>query len=184
MSKRKKYTLKEPQIDNRLIDERGPTAERMRGVDYEVGDTGILRVNQSPIERAIARGDINRQQGEAARNLYRVWYNAQMLGSTGSADPLKIFGTTPDYTRFCATEWAETNWQILVRALGAIRKKMDGAGQGMDAVKLLDLVVFQEIPFTQAGFKVFSVKSPSQAAALAKHVIQKALRVLVFEWGY
>ena len=72
-----KTSLREPDIDNRLLDDRGPTGERLarlRG-NYAISDNGLfnLRVQQSPIERAVARGTISEQHGRAAAKFYHHW---------------------------------------------------------------------------------------------------------------
>lgn len=176
-----KTSLKEPHFDNRLLDERGPTLERLRRTDFEVGDTGTLTVRQSPVDRAIKRGTINKQQGRAAQKLYNHWYRAGMAGSIGNADPLKIFGSNNDFSRLCASENAEFHWQSWCRAIKAVRRDMDAAGMGMDAAKLLELVVCQEIPFKEAAQKVWG--GGRKAENRATILVRGALRVLVLEWG-
>ena len=175
-----KTSLKEPDVDNRLLDERGPTPERLGRTDFEIGDTGIIRVGERPIDRAVRCRTINEQQGRAADKLYDHWYRAGMAGTIGSADPLKIFGSTNDFTKLCATEAAETHWRIWCNALKAVRRDMDPAGMGMDAVRLLDLVVCRETPFAEAAQIVWGPgrKAENRATILVKG----ALRVLVLEW--
>ena len=176
-----KTSLKEPSLDNRLLDERGPTKERLARTDFEVSDTGIIRVQPHPIDRALKRHLINDQQWQAARKLYEHWYEAKMAGTVGSPDPLKIFGTSNDFGRLCETEKAENHWKAYCRALKAVRRDMDAAGMGMDAVKLLDLVVCRETPFAEAAQLVWGAgrKAENKATIL----VRGALRVLVLEWG-
>jgi len=176
-----KTSLKESTLDNRLLDERGPTSERLRRTDFDVGDTGTITVRQSPVDRAVKRGLLNDQQGRAAEKLYTHWYEAGMAGTIGCADPLKIFGTDHDFTKLCATEKGENHWKAYCRALKAVRENMDAAGMGMDAVRLLDLVVCRETPFAEAAQMVWGAgrKAENRATIL----VRGALRVLVLEWG-
>jgi hypothetical protein len=176
-----KTSLKEPDIDNRLLDDRGPTAQRLARTDFEIGDLGTITVRQSPIDRAVKRGVINEQQGRAAEKLYNHWYRAGMAGTIGSADPLKIFGSNNDFTKLCATEGAEFHWRAFSNALKSVRRDMDPAGMGMDAVRLLDLVVCRETPFAEAAQIVWGPgrKAENRATIL----VRGALRVLVLEWG-
>ena len=176
-----KTSLKEPDIDNRLLDDRGPTHERLRRAAFEISDSGTIIVRQSPIDRAVSRGDLSDQKGRAAQKLYDHWYGAGMAGTIGSADPLKIFGTGNDFGRLCATERAENHWRAYCNALKAVRRAMDAPGMGMDAVKLLDLVVCREIPFAEAAHMVWGAGRKAEANAMK--LIEGALRVLVLEWG-
>jgi hypothetical protein len=176
-----KTSLKEPTLDNRLLDDRGPTKERLKRTDFEIGDSGILKVLPTPIDRAFKRDIINSQQREAARKFYEHWYEAGMAGTIGCADPNKIFGTANNFSHICSTEWGEINAAELRRAIKAVRENMDAAGMGIDAVRLLDLVVCRETPFAEAAQVVWGAgrKAENRATIL----VRGALRVLVLEWG-
>ena len=177
-----KTSLKEPDVDNRLIDERGPTRLRLCRTEFDIGDTGVITVKQAPIERAVKRGTFTEQQGRAAEKFYMHWYRASMAGSMGSADPLKIFGSNNDFARLCSTEAAEQHWRILNRALRSVRERIDGAGaRGDYAIRLLEYIVCREIPFEEAGQKIgFQGKA---AEIMARTWLRSALNILIDEWG-
>lgn len=177
-----KTSLKEPDLDNRLIDERGPTKERLIRAEYDIGDSGTLTIRESPVSRSIRSKTLNPQQRRAAEKLYAHWYGSGMAGTIGSADLNKIFGTASDFTRLYASESAQSHLQSYNNAIRVVRRDMDPAGQGMDAVRLLELIVLQEIPFEQAGQAVWPNAGQSKATTLAIDRVQKALRVLVIEW--
>ena len=63
-----KTTLKDPDIDYRLLDERGATAERLQ------------RNRTPPIELAHAKGQIDRAQYGAALRLWTHWAKSGMMG--------------------------------------------------------------------------------------------------------
>lgn len=176
-------TIEEFTPDPRLVDERGPTRERLRGVDFHIGQSGGVTVRQSPVERALKRGTLNEQQGRAAEKLYLHWYRASMAGSIGSSDPLKVFGSGTSFSNLCATEASEFHWNRLTAGIKIVKQSMDGAGQsGDDAVKLLEYVVCREIPFEEAGQKIgFSGKNVAQINAISG--VRAALNILAREWG-
>ena len=63
-----KTTLKDPDIDYRLLDERGPTSERLQ------------RNRTPPIELAHSKGQIDRAQYGAALKLRGHWIKSGMAG--------------------------------------------------------------------------------------------------------
>lgn len=177
-----KTSLKEPAIDNRLLDERGPTKERLARTDFDIGDTGTITVRQSPIERAVKRGTFTERQGRAAEKFYMHWYRASLAGTIGSADPLKIFSSDGDHSRLCSTEMAEFHYNRVTEALSMIGSKMDGAGFRKDhAVKLMELVVCRETPFLEAGQTIGF--SGTAAETMARAYMRGNLNILIEEWG-
>lgn len=181
MSKHKQR-LEDFKPPERLIDERGPTAQRLAKVPYEIGDTGTLTVRQSPIQRAVARGTLTGRQGRAADKFYLHWFRANLAGTVGSSDPLKIFGNNTDISRLCTTEMAEFHYNRVRQALGAIAEKMDKAGFRKDhAVKLMGWIVCEEMAFADAGQKIgFSGKA---AEIMARTYMRANMNILIEEWG-
>ncbi len=75
-----KTSLKEPDIDNRLIDERGPTHE------------WVEKFRKSPIEYAADRGQISRLQSVAAERFRYHWEGAGMRGRIGAINFDRVSG--------------------------------------------------------------------------------------------
>lgn len=177
-----KTSLKEPDVDNRLLDERGATLERLTKADFEQGDTGVITIRQSPIDRAVRRGTFTEQQRRAAEKLYMHWYRASMAGTVGSADPLRIFGSENDFSRLCATESSEFHWSTIQRAMRSVREKMDDAGfRGDHAVRLLELIICREISFAEAGQMIGF--AGTAAEVMARTYMRGNLNILIAEWG-
>jgi hypothetical protein len=162
-------------------DDRGPTADRLAKADHERGDTGIVTIQQHPIARAVRRKTLTQRQKRAAEKFYLHWYRAGMAGTVGSADLLRIFGTNNDFG-LAASETAENHRQIWQRAVKEVRKRQDHAGfRGDHGVKLLDLIVCQEMPFEEAGQKIgFESK---YAQAMARTYMRSCLNILIDEWS-
>ena len=177
-----KTSLAEPDTDNRLLDERGGTKERLSKDAWEVGDSGVITVRQSPIERAVKRGTFTARQGLAAERFQVHWYRASMAGQIGSADLLKIFGTTLDFTRLGGSEQAEAHYHCWKNAIKAVRAKLDNAGsRGDHGVRLLDLIVCREVAFQPAGEAIgFGAKD---ADIMARTLMRSALNILIEQWG-
>lgn len=179
-----KEAIEDFKPDPRLVDERGATAERLRKSDFHyIGENGATTVRQSPVERALKRGTLNEQQGRAAEKLYIHWYRASMAGTTGSSDPLKVFGSGASFSTLCATEASEFHWERLTAACRMVKENMDAAGHnGDDAVRLLEYVVCREIPFQEAGQRI-GYGGEAQSLASATLLVKASLNILAREWG-
>ena len=165
-----------------LVDERGPTTQWGRRTAFEVGDTGRITALQGPIQRAVARGTLTHRQGRAADKLYRHWYLAVLRGTTGSADPLKIFGTGMDSSRLCATEAAVGHYEQFKRAVAEVEERADANGSRKDhARSILIGIVCEECTFSDMGQKVgFPAKA---AEVMARTILRSALNVLIKRWS-
>src|SRR5271154_1146164 len=165
-----------------LVDERGPTTEFHRQQWVVPSDTGIRTVLQGPVERAVARGTLTNRQGLAARKLYTHWYYAGLRGTTGSSDPLKIFGTGMDYSRLAATEKGEAHWQNFRRAIAEVAQRADDNGSRKDhAVAVLLNIVCYEKSFLEAGQLIgFQAKA---AETMARTILRSALNILIKRWN-
>ena len=179
-----KTTLKEPNLDNRLLDDRGPTAEFLQKVNYVQSDTGVisLRIQQSPIERAVARGTISEQHGRAAGKFYHHWRRSGCASLASNWKSEVAPAGNSEHIPMAKTELEAFDRSQIRRALDAIHNAMDRCGMSNDAIKLLFLTVCDEVPFEKAGQMVFPVNDIS-AGTLALRYVRSALRVLSFEWG-
>jgi hypothetical protein len=164
-----------------LIDERGPTTEWGRRKSYTLSDTGTY-ASVSPIARAVARRTLTHRQGRAAEKLYRHWYVAGLAGSTGSADPLKIFGTGLDASRLCATEAATTHYIQFKKALEEVERRADDNGARRDhARKVLIGVVCEERNIGDVGESIGF--RGTAAETMARTILRSALNVLIKRWS-
>lgn len=89
--------IEEFKPDPRVVDERGPTRERLRlaAGDIFVNDKGERHFRDTPIERAVTKKIINAPQYTAAQKYYNHWYRAGLSESIGSADLNRIFSADP-----------------------------------------------------------------------------------------
>ena len=176
-----KTALIEPEIDQRLVDERGPTAERMKGAEFEVGDSGVLTIRQSPVERAFARGTLTARQLDASERFYAHWRRAQLDGSPQSPDLDRVLGQgSPE--RMCRTEAEAASFHVIGRLTGIIRLKRDAAGErGDHTVQVLELIVCRENTFAQAGQIIGFRGAAAESRALGH--LRGALNILIDEWG-
>ena len=182
MTKQRKPLNEGTPSDPALVDERGPTTEWARHRDFEVSDTGTYTALSSPVSRAVARGTLTHRQGRAAEKLYRHWYLAGLAGTTGSADPLKIFGTGMDASRLCATEAAEGHYQQFKRALDEVEKRADDNGARADHARTILIgCVCEERTFSDIG-TVIGFRGTA-AETMARTILRSALNVLIKRWS-
>ena len=181
MSKTKR-PLDDWTVDAAVLDERGPTTQWVRRTAFTVSDTGTIPALPSPIARAVARGTLTHRQGRAADKLYRHWYLAGLPGTTGSADPLKIFGTGMDASRLCATEAAVGHYQQFKKAMEEVERRADDNGANKrHARQVLIGIVCEERTFIDLGQQVgFSAKA---AEIMARTILRSALNVLIKRWN-
>lgn len=183
MNARIKVSLKEPDIDNRLLDERGPTKQRLAKTGFDIGDTGTITIRQSPVERGVKRGTLTEQQGTAAQKFYMHWYRAQLAGTIGSSDPLKVFSTVNDFSRLRRTEASAFHYWALIRATTAVHNRMEnGKTKGDHAVGILSAVVLHEYSLEKAGRAVMEL-SGTPALVMAGDLLRRSLDILIEEWG-
>ena len=175
-----------------LIDERGPTTEWGRRTSFAVSDTGTITALQGPIERAVARGTLTHRQGRAAEKLYRHWFLAGLRGTTGSADPLKIFGTGMDASRLCATEAAVGHYEQFKRAIAEVRSCAEANGSRPDhAQQVLVWTVCDELTLADVGHRLPLRENADDAIAfpgkageiMARTILRSALNVLIKRWN-
>lgn len=180
-----KTTLKEPTLDNRLLDDRGPTWELLQKVDYVQSHTGTisLRVQQSPIERAVARGTISEQHGRAAAKFYHHWRRSGSLTLPSNWKSELSPGGSSEHIPMARTELEAFDRRTIRNALAAIHAAMDRCGMSLDAIRLLFSVVCDEMPFERAGKEVWPRMGENAAGARAITYIRGALRTLTIEWG-
>ena len=100
-----KTTLKDPDIDYRLLDERGPTPERLQ------------RNRTPPIELAHSKGQIDRAQYGAALRLWGHWIKS---GIAGQLPTCNLEWVPAGGDRIPITEIQEGNRGQYRRAIAAI----------------------------------------------------------------
>ena len=170
-----KTPINDYKADPRLEDDRGITKEWLKKADYSIdcGDTGVLTMRDSPIERAMARSIINGDQYKAAIKLYHHWYRAGLAGSYGSMDLTRVFGGEFGFTGMPRTELEQFHRE---RFRGAIKIC------GQRGSWVLERVVCRERNFEETG-RELGWHNKAQATAAAIQVTRDALDILVKEWG-
>lgn len=155
-----KPRIEEFKPDRRLVDERGPTKER------------VIKLRPSPINLAVARGNINRQQAAAAEKYYSHWYRAGLCErfSTINFDLSGAQHAAPSMHITEAQSFHRDRYRQAVEKVG-IRGSW-----------ILERVVCREDPFEQCG-RDMGWNNKSQAIAAAIQSIRDALDILVNEWG-
>jgi hypothetical protein len=154
----------------------GPTRERLlrAGADvFRQGD-GVLRMRDSPIERAFARGVISGAQYNAALKYRHHWYRAGLSGPLASLDLERVFSNdASNYSGMAKTEaqvFHRQRYREAVQALGAI-----GAA-------VVEQCVCREESLEQAGIRLGWASKP-QAIAAATERMKMALDQLAALWG-
>lgn len=147
--------------DARLVDERGPTPEF------------VGKMRQSPINVALSRGQISRQQGIAAEKFYNHWYRAGLSENFGSADLNRVFGGEGGGAGMARTEAQAFHRQRYRQAVTLI---------GLRGSWVLERVICRETSFEDTG-RELGWKNRPQAVACAVQLARDALDTLCSEWG-
>jgi hypothetical protein len=153
-----------------------PTVERIRraGTDFERGDTGQITMRDSPLERALARNVITKEQYTAAQKYRHHWYHAGLADPLRSLDLDRIFG--PDlgaYSGMARTEGQLFHRQRYREAVQAI---------GKIGAHVLEWAVCREVPLEQVGYTL-GWSSRAQAYAAAAERTKTALDELCKLWA-
>lgn len=147
--------------DARLVDDRGPTPEY------------VHKMRQSPINLALSRGQISRQQGIAAEKFYNHWYRAGLSENFGSADLNRVFGGEGGGAGMARTEAQAFHRQRYRQAVTVI---------GLRGSWVLERVICRETSFEDTGRELGWHNRP-QAVACAVQLARDALDTLCSDWG-
>ena len=156
-----KLTLKEPDIDNRLLDERGPTKEwtdKARG---------------SPINNAVERRQINRTQYAAAQKFYAHWFKSGLCEHFGTIDLARVFGGEGSSAGMPKTELQAFHRSCYRRAVEYV---------GKNRAWLLTAVVCHEEPVVDMGH-CLGFRDRETALGKALTMLRESLDILAKEWG-
>ena len=156
-----KERIEEFKPDPRLIDERGATQE------------AISKFRQSPVNVALARGQITRQQGIAAEKYYGHWYRAGLSENFGSVDLNSVFGGDGGGATMARSEAQAFHRQRYRQAVEKI---------GLRGSWVLERVICREMSFEDTGREMGWNNRP-QAVASAVQVARDSLDILCAEWG-
>lgn len=163
------------EADVRLIDERGPTIERMvKAGHFQVGDIGTIQVRDAPLERSHARKIITDGQYNAGCKFRLHWYHAGLSDTVGSIDPNRIFAT--DQANFSAMAKTENQVFHRQRFRGAVREL------GLKGTYVIEYAICKEYPFETIGYGL-GWTNKSQAIAAATEAFRSALDKLCDLWG-
>jgi hypothetical protein len=160
-----KIAIEEHRTDPRLLDERGPTAERAN------------KLRPSPINVAVADGRLTREHGIAAEKFYVHWYRAGLSENFGSADLNRVFGGEGGGAGMARTEAQAFHRQ---RYRAAVKSVTEGAG-AINAWAI-EQVICHERGFVEIG-GVFGHKNRNSAGRVALQFVIPGLNILCREWG-
>lgn len=155
-----KTSLREPSIDNRLLDERGPTFERQQ------------RAMAPPIVYAHAKGQLTHAQYAAGQKLYMHWINGFGPGMrTPDFDAVRI--------SFAPSDHAAKSIQQEHH-----RDRVHQAAQLLGELKfgVIKQAVCEEIPFAEIGAGM-GYRDREYALSKALTEARNGLDILCKEWG-
>ncbi len=155
-----KTSLKEPDIDNRLIDERGPTHE------------WIEKSRESPIDHAVARGQISRVQFAAAEKFRGHWYKSGLCEHFGTIDFGRVFGGENDSAGMPKTELQASHRYSFRKAIAALGKKAPA----------VTAIVCAEQPIIEWGYHM-GYRDRETALSRALEALRDSMDILCREWG-
>lgn len=150
--------------DARLIDERGPTKERL----------GKLR--PSPINMALEAEKITREQALAAEKFYKHWHSGGMVGHMPSVELDRVFGGD-GFGLMPRSENEAFHRDRYRKARALIEKEL-----GAISLWVTEQVVCHEKPFTEVG-AIFGHKNRTRAAQVSFNMLVPTLNLLCGEWG-
>jgi hypothetical protein len=153
-----------------------PSPERVRQAAGDVarGDTGQITMRDSPLERALARNVVTREQYAAGQKYRHHWYHAGLCDPLGSMDLNRIFAG--DLGSFSGM--ARTENQVFHRQ----RYREAAAAVGKIGSHVLEWSVCREIALEQVGYTLGWGARP-QAYAAAAERMKNALDELCKLWG-
>ncbi len=151
-----KTSLKEPDIDNRLIDERGPTRE------------WVEKSRKSPVEYAADRGQISRLQSVAAERFRFHWEGAGMRGRIGTINFDLVSGVGN-----------EDPTDSYLRHIHAFNKAVTALGKRAPAVTA---IVCDEQPIIEWGYHM-GFRDRETALSRALEALRDSMDILCREWG-
>ena len=158
---RLKTTLKEPNIDYRLLDERGPTAERLQ------------KSRESPINLAHAKGQITRSQYAAAQKFYTHWFKGGLCENYGNIDLTRVFGSSADFSGMAKSELQAFHRDCYRRAIELLKAQKSF---------ILQRVICVEIQLVEIGAALgFRHREWGRNKALS--ILRDGLDILCREWG-
>lgn len=171
-----KEAIEDFRPDSRLVDERGPTLERIaktRGEFVTGKGRKTITVRDAPLERMWARDVLSEKQYNGLTK-YRIhWYHAGMAGSVGGMDPNHVFATDIGSFGLANTERQVFHLQQYQRGVVKL---------GIRKSAIVEMVVCREVPLEEAG-RSLSWGNKAQAIAAATEVLRGCADDLCEMWG-
>lgn len=166
-----KQALDDFKPDFRLLDERGPTPERLRHGD-------------SPIVVALNKKQITPGEFSAAQKLYAHWFHGGRAGTTHSKDLTSVFVSfDPKSGGMPSSEWAEFHRKSFLNGIEILRKM-----QNPKYLYVVPRVVLWEEPIdrvTDGLRQVIHIQwnNRPQASVVTILALRDGLDKLGREWG-
>jgi hypothetical protein len=153
-----------------------PTPERMRraGADFQRGDSGQITVADNPLDRAVGRGHITKEQYSAGQKFRYHWYHAGLSDQLASIDLNRVFAT--DLGAFSTMSRSEGQLFHRQRYREAVR------AAGKIGSHVLEWVICREFALEQVGYALGWTSRP-QAHAAAIERMKMALDELCRLWS-
>ena len=154
-------SLLEPTIDNRLLDDRGPTVERMQ------------RSRESPLVAAYSKRQIDRAQYAAGQKFYGHWSKSWIAERYGSVDLTKLPG---NYWRGPTFSEVQEGHEF------AFRKALELLQTEKFASYVLRHFICEESPLADIG-AAMGYRDREWGFGKALGIARVGLAILCKEWG-
>ena len=169
-----KQVLEEFRPDGRLIDERGPTNERLKKAEGQVhrDDLGREYFRDSPLNTALSRKSITAGQYSAGQKYYNHWFRAGIIGTMGQSDLARIFGTGGEMSDESACRHAFHRMRLAEadKCLGNLRHWA------------VEQIICRERSFAEAGMDL-GHKNRTRASDCMLKLLRQSLDILKEKWG-
>ena len=153
-------SLLEPTIDNRLLDDRGPTTERLQ------------RSRESPLVAAHSKRQIDRAQYAAGQKFYGHWFKSGLCERYGSIDLTRIFAGA-DPSLMARTELQASHRWALRHALEVLKAEKS---------YVLQQFICHEQPLSDIG-AAMGYRDREWGFGKALGIARAGLAILCKEWG-
>ncbi len=153
-------SLREPTIDNRLLDERGPTAER------------LTKSRDAPLNLAHSKGQIDRAQYAAGQKFYGHWFKSGLCERYGTIDLTRVFSGA-EASIMPRTELQASHRWALRHALEVLKAEKS---------RVLQQFICQEHTLSEIG-AALGYRDRETGFGRALGIARDGLTILCREWG-
>ncbi len=182
-----KEAIEEFTPDARLVDERGPTAQRLHhaGPNHEAGHSGQITMRDCPLEKALRKKFkspegmmvtlIGPDQYNAGIKFRLHWYHSGIAPTIGSMD----LGGIAARNVFAYGPMPKSEQQLFHRQ----RYRQACERVGLRTELVLSDVICREKPLDEIGMAQLGIGNRPQAESAVKALFVNGLDLLVELWG-